>query len=133
MRAATRSHALLLPAAGNMFYVGAVGLPCILALALLWSTGAQAPCFACGGQSNTGCKRQLKRCWQVIYVLAVAFAVRAIFMSVNQIEFVFSIWLALMGMLVYWFFFGIGAMEAIRGRARVAEKAAPRRRLQLHG
>ena len=73
MRAATRSHTLLLPAAGNMFYVGAVGLPCILALALLWSTGAQAPCFACGGQSNTGCKRQLKRCWQVIYALGVAF------------------------------------------------------------
>ena len=72
MRAVTRSHALSLPAAGNMFYVGGVGLPCILALALLWGTGAQAPCFACGGRSNTWCKRQLKRCWQVIYVFVVA-------------------------------------------------------------
>ena len=133
MRAATTSHALSLLAAGNMFYVGGVGLPCILALALLWSTGAQAPCFACGGHSNTGCKRQLKRCWQVIYVLLVALVVRAIYMTTSKMDFVFSIWGALTGMLVYWFFFGIGAIEANRGRARVAEKVAPRRRLQLHG
>ena len=133
MRAATRSHTLLLPVAGNMFYMGAVGLPCILALALLWSTGAEPPCFACGVQSNTGCKRQLKRCWQVIYVLVVAYVVFVIYDTASHIDFVYSIWGALLGMLVFWFFCGIGAMEAIRGRARVAEKVAPRRRLQLHG
>ena len=98
-------------------------MPCILALALLWGTGAQAPCFACGGRSNTWCKRQLKRCWQVIYVLLVALVVSAIYRTTSKMDFVFSIWGLLTGMLVLWFFFGIGAMEAIRGRARVAEKS----------
>ena len=110
MRAATRSHTLLLPVAGNMFYMGAVGLPCILALALLWSTGAEPPCFACGVQSNTDCKRQLKRCWQVIYVLVVALVVFVIYITASHIDFVYSIWGALLGMLVFWFFCGIGAI-----------------------
>ena len=77
--------------------------------------------------------RLLKRCWQVIYVLVVALVVFVIYITASHIDFVYSIWGALLGMLVFWFFCGIGAMEAICSRARVAEKVAPRRRLQLHG